>query len=295
MEVSVFCEHRCLLGEGPVWDSQTKSLFWIDIMNSQLLEYSSSQHEVKKLETGSYIGSFALTNDQQIIAALKDGLFLFDRITGLKKLLFHPEADIHENRFNDGKCDPQGRFWAGTMPMSEDKTTGSVYSTDGFSLTKHIEKVTVSNGLTWSLDQRYFYFIDSPTLEIVRYDYDASTGRISNKKTVVNIDRKEGFPDGMTIDAEGMLWVAHWDGWQVARWNPETGEKLFSIPMPVAKPTSICFGGEAFDELYVTSDSRNMSPEDQLQQPLAGATFVVKGLNTSGFELFRFLDKVNIP
>jgi sugar lactone lactonase YvrE len=290
MTVTVFGEHQCLLGEGPVWDSNNATLLWIDIMKGEILEWAPGMPHVKIMETGSPVGSFALTRRGKIIAALQEGIVLFNRTTGEKQVLHQPETHLPENRFNDGKCDPAGRFWAGTMKMNEIEATGSVYSTDGVNIIKRMEEVTVSNGLAWSLDRRYFYFIDSPTLEIVRYDYDVSTGTIHNKTLVVKMDIKEGYPDGMTIDAEGMLWVAHWDGWQVARWNPDTGEKICSIAMPVAKPTSVCFGGNKMDELYVTSDSRGLSKEDWLQQPLAGRCFIIKNLGVKGFELEKFND-----
>lgn len=290
MTIAVFSEHRCLLGEGPVWDAANASFLWIDIMKAELLEWAPGMKAPKIIRTGSSIGSFSLTRSGKIIAALQEGIVLLNRTTGEKQTLYQPEAHLPFNRFNDGKCDPAGRFWAGTMPMDEIDPTGSVYSIDTKGITKHFENVTVSNGLTWSLNRRYFYFIDSPTLEIVRYDYDLATGAIDNKTVVVKMDRKEGYPDGMTIDSEGMLWVAHWDGWQVARWNPETGEKIASIRMPVAKPTSVCFGGNNFDELYVTSDCRGLGPNDRQKQPLAGCCFVIKDLGVKGFELEKFND-----
>ena len=131
------------------------------------------------------------------------------------------------------------------MSLSEEPNAGNVYVLENkLAHTKTIEDVTISNGMAWSLDHQTFYYIDTPTLEIEAYDYEKATGHISNKRTIINIDEKEGYPDGMTIDNECMFWIAHWDGWQVTRWNPNTGEKLYRIKLPVAKVTSCTFGGE---------------------------------------------------
>jgi sugar lactone lactonase YvrE len=266
---------------------------WIDILQNKIHEYNPFNQQYKYLDTKSNIGSFAIIDDRYLIAALQEGIFRIDRENGERMYRMDPEAHLPLNRFNDGKCDPAGRFWAGSMPMNELEPTGSLYMFEGTKSERKIEQVTVSNGLTWSLDRRCFYFIDSPTLSIVSYDYEIGTGAISNKNIVVKMDVKEGYPDGMTIDEEGMLWVAHWDGWQVARWDPETGKKILSVRMPVSKPTSVCFGGANMDELFVTSDSRGIIGKDWNEQPLAGGTFVVRGLGVKGLHLFRFQDHLS--
>jgi sugar lactone lactonase YvrE len=132
------------------------------------------------------------------------------------------------------------------------------------------------------------YYIDTPTFEVVAYQFDAITGNISNKKVVIQIPKEDGYPDGMTIDTEGMLWIAHWDGWQVTRWNPFTGVKLSFIPMPVAKITSCCFGGPDLKDLFITSASKGLSEKALLEQPEAGSLFVIRNCGYQGIPAFQF-------
>jgi sugar lactone lactonase YvrE len=175
------------------------------------------------------------------------------------------------------------------MSFSQTPGAGRVYALENdLSVTKKMETVTISNGMAWSADHQTFYYIDSPTFEVASYHYDKHTGHISNKKTVIKIEEKEGSPDGMTIDREGMLWIAHWDGWQVARWNPETGEILARVQLPVARVSSCTFGGENLDDLYITSAREGLTNGELQKQPLAGSLFVVRGCGYKGMAAFEF-------
>lgn len=136
------------------------------------------------------------------------------------------------------------------------------------------------------------YFIDSPTRKVVGYDYDRTNGELANKRTVITIAEQDGFPDGMTIDQEGMLWVAHWGGWQVARYDPGTGKKLFSVAMPVSQVTSCTFGGETMEDLYITSARKGLGKEELEKQPLAGSLFVVRNCGHKGLPANKFKTKV---
>ncbi|HET7003292.1 MAG TPA: SMP-30/gluconolactonase/LRE family protein, partial [Puia sp.] len=151
-----------------------------------------------------------------------------------------------------------------------------------------IAPVSISNGMAWSLDRRLFYYIDTPTLTVVAYDFDEITAEIKNKRIAIRIQEDEGSPDGMTIDNEGMLWIAHWDGWQISRWNPLTGKKLLSILLPVARVTSCCFGGENFQDLYVTSAKTGLTAGELHDQPLAGSLFIIRDIGYHGLPLFEF-------
>ena len=277
------------LGEGPVWDESNGSILWIDILNSSIIDYNLSTESERNIPTGSMIGSFAIMEDGNFIAALQEGISIINRTTGEKKIISTPEINIPSNRFNDGKCSPDGHFWAGSMSLNETDPSGFLYSIDGnFNILQHEKGLTISNGLCWSLDKKYFYFIDTPTLQVVRYDY--SNGMIENKTSIIHIDVSEdGYPDGMTIDAEGKLWIAHWGGWQVTRWDPSTGKKIDAIQLPVSQVTSLCFGGEHFDEMYITSARRGLTHEKLIREPLAGATFQVKNTGFKGLPFYRFL------
>jgi sugar lactone lactonase YvrE len=234
------------------------------------------------------IGCFAFCKDGQIIIATQSGIGFLDKTTRKVNKVINPESNMPSNRFNDGKCDPMGRFWAGTMSLSEEPNVGSLYVFDNKTIEKKVENVTISNGLAWSIDQKTMYYIDTPTFEVVAFDYEKETGNISNKQIALKISEEEGYPDGMTIDTEGCLWIAHWGGWQVTRWNPKTGEKILSIKLPVSQVTSCTFGGENLSDLFITSASVGLSAEALAKQPLAGALFVVRNCGFKGMEAFEF-------
>jgi sugar lactone lactonase YvrE len=189
-------------------------------------------------------------------------------------LLAEVEAHLPENRFNDGKCDPAGRYWAGTMSLTDQPSKGALYQLEADHTVKRlIPDVSISNGLAWTSDGGTMYFADTPTRQIAAFDYDLVTGDVNNRRTVVHIPEDQGFPDGMTIDSEGMIWVAHWDGWQVSRWNPNTGEQLCAIPVPASQVTSCTFGGPDLDQLFITTARVGLDEEELSKQPLAGGVF----------------------
>jgi len=287
--IDVVCEYKSLLAEGPVWDYKRGVICWIDILNGCIYEYSPGHQSSKKTQLEQMIGSFALCTNGNFIAALRNGFAFIDRETGKQTMITNPEDHLPNNRFNDGKCDPAGRFWAGTMSLSEDPGAGSLYVLEkNLTCTKKISGVTISNGMSWSPDRKTFYYTDTPTLKVAVFDYDEFTGAISNRRTIIRIDEKDGYPDGMTIDSEGMLWIAHWNGWQITRWNPDTGVKLLSVKLPVAKVTSCTFGGLNADDLYITSAKVDLTKQELREQPLAGSVFVIKKSGFKGLPLFEF-------
>ena len=289
LSYDVVTPYCCLLGEGPVWDIANQSICWVDILNGNIHEFTPARNEHRRIAVKDKIGAVAICSNGDFLAALKSGLAFVNRGSGKIKALYHPEIHLSTNRFNDGKCDPAGRFWAGTMAISEKANAGSVYMIEkDLSHSVKIEGVTISNGMAWSPDNKTFYFIDTPTFEVVSYGYDIKTGAITNRKVAITIPMKEGFPDGMTIDGEGMLWIAHWDGWQVARWNPHTGQKLLQIPLPVARITSCTFGGVNLQDLYVTSASVGLTEKQHEEQPLAGSLFVIKNCGYQGIQAVAF-------
>src|SRR3954468_4310536 len=168
LSYEVVVPHSCLLGEGPVWDSINRSIYWVDILNGNIHEFTPSRNKYRKIRVKDMVGAVALCTNGEFLAALKSGLAFVKRNSGAVELMHHPEFHLPENRFNDGKCDPAGRFWVGTMALSEKQKAGSVYVIEkDFSYSTKIKEVTVSNGMAWSPDHKSFYYIDTPTFEVV--------------------------------------------------------------------------------------------------------------------------------
>lgn len=288
IEVELALDARVLLGEGPSWNEATGQLYWVDIEGNGVHLFDPATGRDRLIDLGQMVGCVVPRRSGGVMLALQHGFHSLDLETEALELIVDPEADLPDNRFNDGKCDSAGRFWAGTTRIKHDQPAGSLYCLDrDLKCRRRVENVWISNGLAWSLDDRTMYFIDSPTQQVVAYDFDAETGTIDRPRTVIEVPASMGGPDGMTIDEEGMLWIALWDGWRVTRWNPLTGKLIGEIPMPVARPTSCVFAGAGMDELYITSASTRMPAEELARQPLAGGLFRcrpgVKGAPTHAF------------
>lgn len=289
MQVDIVLPHKCLLGEGPVWDFRRKVICWVDILNGEIHQYSPWSKEHRVIPVGQMIGAAVLCSDGHFLTALKTGFGFVNRETHEVSMIASPESHLPGNRFNDGKCGPDGRFWAGTMSHTDEPEKGSFYMFDkDHSVVKKIDHVSISNGMAWSADDKTFYYIDTPGFAVAAYDFDKRTGEISRKRMVIRIPGEEGSPDGMTIDSEGMLWIAHWDGWQITRWNPATGEKLTAIKMPAARITSCAFGGDDLGDLYITSARTGLTESQLANQPLAGSLFVIKNIGVKGLPAVEY-------
>lgn len=287
-QLELVLDLKATLGEGPCWDQQNGTLYWVDIKQNQVHAYHPELGTNRTITLNQMAGAVVPRAGGGLVLALQHGFYLLDWETEQLTFLSDPEEDKPDNRFNDGKCDAAGRFWAGTLSFEEKEPVASLYVLEkDRKVRKVLDGVTVSNGLGWSPDGQTMYYIDSPTRKVVAYDYDLDTGSLSKVRTVVSLPEGGGFPDGMTVDAEGMLWVAQWDGWQVSRWNPHTGEQIGSIPVPAARVTSCTFGGENYDELYITTARTGLSEEDLAKQPHAGGVFRIKpgvtGLPTASY------------
>ncbi|MFN0121025.1 MAG: SMP-30/gluconolactonase/LRE family protein [Blastocatellia bacterium] len=284
-------QDNALLGEGPVWDWRRQELAWVDIEGFNVHLYNPVSRHHRTVHVGQYAGSLTFRESGGLILALKSGFAALDAETGMVTPLADVESHLSGNRFNDGKCDPAGRFWAGTLALDEDhgEGKGNLYRLDSdHSVHLMIPGVWISNGLAWTRDETTMYYIDSPTKKVTAFDYDKVTGAISNPRVVIGVSADEmGYPDGMTIDEEGMLWIAHWDGGHVCRWNPHNGDLLMKIDLPVSRPTSCVFGGPDLDILYITSASTRLNPDQLAAQPLAGSLFQcktgVRGLRMNEF------------
>ena len=272
---------RAELGEGPFWDARTQTLHWLDILNKRV--YAGADLLVQLDE---FIGCAALRRDGGLILALKSSIVDL-KPDSAKPAILATLSEPANNRLNDGKCDPAGRFLAGSMDMNETDPTGALYSFDGKTVTKLLSGITISNGLTWSPDHKTFYYTDTPTRQVTAFDYDLATGQIANPRPAVRVSDGLGWPDGMTSDADGNLWIAMWGGAQVTKWDPRTGRLLEQIPMPVLQPSSCIFGGTDLNELYVTSARKGLSQEKLQEYPLSGGVFKIN-TRVTGTPSFQF-------
>jgi sugar lactone lactonase YvrE len=270
---------QAMIGECAIWNSALQRLHWIDIEGQRVFTYDPATGENRAYDVGQKVGTVVPRVRGGVMLALLEGFATLDLDSGRVALLPRPpEHDPAAVRFNDGKCDPAGRFWAGTMALVKGpKPLGRLYRLDADgSMHVVLRDVGTSNGIVWSLDRRTLYFIDTPLRRIDAFDFNDATGAIANRRTAVTVPPDLGRPDGSTIDSEGMIWVAMYEGWGVTRWNPRTGELLQTIRLPVARVTSCAFGAPDLDTLYITSARAGLTDEQRAAQPLAGCLFKVK-------------------
>ncbi|MDW6024204.1 SMP-30/gluconolactonase/LRE family protein [Mesorhizobium sp. BAC0120] len=266
---------RDKLGEVPVWDVKEQALYWVDIEGKRMKRFDYASGRVDQWTFPERIGSFALRERGGLVCAFESGFAFFDPTTGAIDWIARPEAHIPRNRFNDGKCDRQGRFWAGTMDDRLTDHTGGLYRLDPDLRVSQVETgIGISNSLAWSPDDSIFYFADTLDRAIYRYDFSPVDGTVSNKRLFASTKNDPGDPDGSTIDAEGYLWNAQWDGWRLTRYAPD-GSVDRIVELPVLKPTSCIFGGPDLSILYVTSAIWDLEGEALAKQPLAGSLLAV--------------------
>lgn len=286
--VELVLDAKNTLGEGPAWDHERKLLYWVDIMERKIWTLDPKTKESSFIEVDQMVGAVVPKASGGFMVAARHGFYQLNSDSDSLIPVAELETDLPNNRFNDGKCDARGRFWAGTMDHNQEEISGALYCLDtGFQVRKVLDSIGISNGLAWDKDHRTMYYIDSVTKRVVAFDYELESGQIRDQRTVVTIPEGEGIPDGMTIDDEGMLWVAQWEGSRVSRWNPATGQRLDSIPLPASRVTSVVFGGENLDELYITTARVGLSKEELEEQPHAGGLFRVKP-GVKGSPTYRF-------
>ncbi len=264
------------LGEGAIWNHETNTLWWVDIEGRKLNIYDPETKNNRVIDVIERIGTVVPAKSGGAIVALENGIFDLDLEMEEMEMICNPLEKLDTIRFNDGKCDPAGRLWVGSMSLKFIKGAASLYTIlpDG-SYAEVFGGVTVSNGIIWSNDNKTMYYVDTPLRNVRAWDYNLETSEISNERVVISIPDGMGGPDGMTIDAEGKLWIAMWGGSQVGRWDPETGELIGTVGVPAPNVTSCAFGGPDLDVLYITTaggDNQKMKEE----YPLAGSVFKVK-------------------
>lgn len=327
MEFNLCCDAKAVLGEGPFWHPEHRRLYWLDIDGRELHRFDpeTRSDEVFPLRNrvGCIVpvereGTTAQRNSSSFfLIAAEDGVFEIELppphfVSSFSATSFYatfvpreilsetfiadPENAIATNRYNDGKCSPEGRFWFGSLSMTKQPEAAALYVLDKGNAHKKIEFATNSNGLGWSPDSRTFYWVDTPTLKVFAFDYDSQNGEISHRRVAITVPegRNEhtgkpwGRPDGMTLDVEGMIWLAHWLGGAISRWNPVTGELLGAFPLPVSRVTSLCFGGEELDALFITTARAPQQDGEPESGDLFTCTPGVQGLAVNFFRSTSF-------
>ncbi|XP_018404205.1 PREDICTED: regucalcin-like isoform X2 [Cyphomyrmex costatus] len=286
------------LSEGPHWDHHTQKLYFVDIYNQYIRRLDPATGVV----TSAYIdhGTVGVvvpvddTVDKLIAGSERDVILItWDGDSNKSKVpvevLCSLDSPQSETRINDGKVDSAGRFWLGTMANEVNGVVapnqGTLYRVDNdFKPNKEISPVSISNGLAWNIEDNIMYYIDSVTRQVAAYDYNPNNGTISNKRIVFDLNKTDlkGLPDGMTIDANGNLWIALFGGSRVIHVDPKTGKVLCKVELPVENVTSVTFGGPLLDTLYVTTSGYNITVEQRKASPHAGALFAVTGLGVHG-------------
>jgi sugar lactone lactonase YvrE len=277
MKAEVLHSSQCILGEGPIWHAQRQCCFWVDIEQGILFEYNWL-NKITSFRSFDYKLSLVIQGrNNHLILGLNGGIARFDLESEKLEWLLDIETEIAEHRCNDGSCDSHGRLWVGTMHRQFKKGAGSLYCIDtNLTIKKKLDKVSISNGIAWSIDGKRLYFIDSPTQIVQAFIFNEETSDIIFEKNVIQIPPKMGTPDGMTIDEEGMLWIAHWGGSGVYRWNPLDGKFLDKINIPAPNVTSCTFAGPNLDYLLITTAREILKKEDLKRYPESGNTFLMK-------------------
>lgn len=262
------------LGEGPHWHPLWKKFLYVDIDGKKVGRFDLQKSSPEEIYIGKKVGCVVPAAEDKLIVALQDEIASLDFATGELKTISPIEAEKDFTRCNDGKCDAAGRLWIGSMHIEGIGEHGALYCFDGSLLKTKIDKRKVSNGICWSKDNKTMYYVDSFDYNVKAYDFDLATGEISNERTIITITEPGHSPDGMTIDDEGMLWVAIWGGFCVNRYNPNTGELIGTVQVPVPHVSSCAFGGEEMNTLFITTAKAGLSEQQLKEYPLSGSFFI---------------------
>ncbi len=271
-ELELVVDCRSVLGEGPVWHNG--AFYWVDIDGELLNRWDPATGETQAWTISQKIGCAVPSTDGRWVVGAHHGLAWLDLVTGSVEPICDPETDRPNSRFNDGKCGPDGRLWTGTMSMQGEGAAGALYCLGpDLACRRMVEGIGTSNGLAWSADGETFYYIDTPTRRVDAFGYDMDSGDLGDRRTIIAFAGDNENPDGMSIDAEGRLWVALWGGWSVVCVDPAQGKIIDRIAVPVERVTSCCFGGEDLRDLYITTARVGVTEEQQTEQPHAGSVF----------------------
>ena len=265
------------LGESPVWSVREQALYWVDIRAPAVHRLDPSTGAVRSMAAPAMVGSIGLRGVAGgLLAAMQDGFHTLDHASGAREAVHDPESHLPEQRFNDGRTDRRGRYWAGTMRIERRAPTGALYRLDpDRRCTRVREGISIPNSICWSPDDRVMYFADTPHAEILAFPFDLDDGAIGEPRRFADLSAGPGRPDGSTVDADGCLWNAEFGGGRVVRYTPD-GRVDCAIAVPASQVTSCAFGGPGLDTLYITSARMNLSSERLAAEPAAGALFAVR-------------------
>ena len=276
MEIMVPARCSCILGEGVIWDKSRHCVWWVDIESREILRHNVMEASYEVWPMSKRPTAIALTRSNQLLVSCDDELFFFDPENTIFTSILtvnHPTPAI---QFNDGTCDRAGNFWIGSMDEDGGHPIGSLYQfTPDHDLHKVIDGIGISNGIAFSPDGGILYFADSSTGEMTSWDYDPGQGRILSQRSFGCNERIPGTPDGATIDRDGYLWSARWDGWCIIRHSPD-GTIDQEIKLPVQRPTNCVFGGSRLSTLYVTTARSGLKESELSAQPLAGCLLAIE-------------------
>lgn len=260
------------LGEGPLWVPDEQAFYWIDVTQRTVWRHDTTTGKTQSFAVSGMPGCIARRQKGGLIAAFRTGLSFVNLESGEETKIPAP-IDFGKERFNDGKCDRRGRFFAGTMDKTMKEAIGALYRVDAdLTVTRVAEGIRLSNGLGWSPDNRTLYHCDSRPGYVYAYDYDIETGALENRRIHIDFTASDAHPDGCTVDAEGGLWIAEVGAWTVGRYDAQ-GKRMGGIQLPVKRVSSVMFGGADLDTLYITTMRYNLTPDEAAAQPLAGKVF----------------------
>ncbi|MGG6265287.1 SMP-30/gluconolactonase/LRE family protein [Leptolyngbya sp. AN03gr2] len=271
MTVQIVVDARARLGECPVWNVDRQQLFWVDAYNYRVHQFDPATGQNRFFDVGDVVSAIALAGENRLLIALRDRLAFLNIDSGEVTPFYQFKFPYPNTRCNDGKSDSKGRFWIGTVSEAPQQAELYRYDPDG-SIRVMETELTISNGLGWSPDQSTFYLTDSVKHQIYAYDFDVESGTIQNRRTLIDLSDEEVEPDGLSIDTEGNIWTALWNGWCIACFNA-SGQELKRIELPIQRPTSVTFGGSQLTDLYITSASVGLSQKEIQQQVNAGDLF----------------------
>lgn len=275
-QVELEIDAKAQLGEGALWHPTENKLYWVNIEGKTFHIYDPLTKTNQSFFVNERIGTVVPVKSGGALVALQNGIHFIHTPNGNLQFIVNPLTNS-SIRFNDGKCDPSGRFWVGSMHLQFTEGAGSLYRLDkDNSIHKMLDGVTVSNGIAWTKDKKTMYYVDSPLRRIDAFDYNDADGSISGRRTVVTIPEGGGAPDGITLDEEGNIWAALWGANAVGRFDPRTGNLLQKIEVPAPNVSSCAFGGKNLDTLYITSARGELSEEQLDAYPLSGGLFSIK-------------------